>query len=418
VAEVESGAGAAGDSTIAVAADAPVRYEGRAVGTLTGGRRIDAAFLDELERTSGVALSLTSHDGRVVAASRGVAVTDAGAHLRDGFTLDGATPGPARLDGRISTTAAETTIASLRLTSLVLGTLGLLVAVLLGAVWSRQVSRPVERLAAFADRVARGEWDEPLALGSVHELETLVDALERMRGDLTEYRMRLVTSERQAAWSLMARKVAHEVKNPLTPIAVSIADLKRSFEQKRADFPEILDQATRTVAAEVETLKHLLQEFSDFGRLPEPRLAPVRLGDLLADLETLYGAEIAAGRLAIHADAPDTRFTADAGQIRQALINLIKNALEAVEQGGEVRVTAAARDGQLDLAVADTGPGLSDDAKQRLFTPGFSTKQDGGGLGLTIVERIVNDHGGRIAVDSRLGGGTTVRVALPLSGRS
>jgi len=418
VAEVETGAGAAGDSAASVVAEAPIRYEGRAVGTLRGGRRIDAAFLDELEHTSGVALSLTSRDGRVVAASRGVAITNAGAHLSDGFSLDGAAPGPARLDGRISTAAAETTIASLRLTSLVLGALGLVVAVLLGALWSRQVSRPVERLAAFADRVARGEWDEPLALGSVRELETLVVALERMRGDLTEYRARLVTSERQAAWSLMARKVAHEVKNPLTPIAISVADLKRSFEQKRADFPEILDQATRTVAAEVETLKHLLQEFSDFGRMPEPRPASVRLGDLLADLETLYGAEITAGRLAIGTDAPDTRFTADAGQIRQALINLVKNALEAVEHGGSVRVTAAARDGALEFAVADTGPGLSEEARQQLFAPGFSTKRDGGGLGLTIVERIVNDHGGRIAVDSRLGGGTTVRVVLPLSGRS
>jgi signal transduction histidine kinase len=418
VAEVESGAGAAGDSAASVVAEAPIRYEGRDVGTLRGGRRIDAAFLDDLERTSGVALSLVSRDGRIVAASRGVAVTDAGAHLSDGFTLDGAAPGPARLDGRISTAAAETTIASLRLTSLVLGALGLVVAVLLGALWSRQVSRPVERLAAFADRVARGEWDEPLALGSVRELETLVEALERMRGDLTEYRARLVTSERQAAWSLMARKVAHEVKNPLTPIAISVADLKRSFEQKRADFPEILDQATRTVAAEVETLKHLLQEFSDFGRMPEPRPASVCLGDLLADLETLYGAEIAAGRLAIGTDAPDTRFTADAGQIRQALINLVKNALEAVEHGGSVRVTAAACDGALEFAVADTGPGLSEEARQQLFAPGFSTKRDGGGLGLTIVERIVNDHGGRIAVDSRLGGGTTVRVSLPLSGRS
>src|SRR5207244_4606665 len=120
----------------------------------------------------------------------------------------------------------------------------------------------------------RGEWEEPLTLHSVHELQTLVEALDRMRRDLQSYREKLVISERQAAWSQMARKVAHEIKNPLTPIAISVADLKRSFEQKRPEFPEILAQAVKTIADEVETLKHLLQEFSDFARMPAPKLAP------------------------------------------------------------------------------------------------------------------------------------------------
>ena len=133
--------------------------------------------------------------------------------------------------------------------------LGLALAVLLGLLWSSQVSRPVERLAAFSQRVAQGEWDEPLTLESVRELQTLVAALDRMRGDLRAYRERLVASERQAAWSQMARIVAHEVKNPLTPIAISIADLKRSFDQQRPDFPAILEQAVRTIGDEVDALQ-------------------------------------------------------------------------------------------------------------------------------------------------------------------
>src|SRR6185503_15743989 len=107
---------------------------------------------------------------------------------------------------------------------------------------------------------------------------------DRMRADLRGYRDRLRTSERHAAWSQMARQVAHEVKNPLTPIAVSVADLRRSFEQKRPDFPQILDQAVRTIGEEVESLKRLLQSFSELGRMPEPHPEPCVLDDLLGDL--------------------------------------------------------------------------------------------------------------------------------------
>src|SRR5262249_43820248 len=140
--------------------------------------------------------------------------------------------------GLVSTAPVDRTIAVVQWTSLVLGALGFLIAIALGVLWSSQVSRPVERLAAFSDRVAQGEWDEPLALKSVRELETLVAALDRMRGELRGYRDRLVISERQAAWSQMAQQVAHEVRNPLTPIAISIADLKRSYDQERPEFPE------------------------------------------------------------------------------------------------------------------------------------------------------------------------------------
>src|SRR5206468_7617710 len=175
-----------------------------------------------------------------------------------------------KITGLVPTAAADRTIAALQLTSLLLGLLGLAVAIGLGALWSSQVSRPVEQLAAVSQRIARGEWDEPIRIRSVRELQTLIAAFERMRADLGDYRERLLTSERQAAWGQMARTMAHEIKNPLTPIAISIADLRRSFEQKREDFPAILEQASRTIGDEIETLKHLLQEFSDFGRLPAP----------------------------------------------------------------------------------------------------------------------------------------------------
>src|SRR5262245_48982236 len=132
-----------------------------------------------------------------------------------------------------------------------------------------------------------------------------------MRRDLRTYRDRLVVGERHAAWSLMARQVAHEVKNPLTPIAISIADLQRSYEQRHPEFPQILQQAVRTVGEEVESLRRLLQEFTDFARLPAPRPAPCRVGDLLVDLEALYARDVAEHRLVFAATRPEVTLVVD-----------------------------------------------------------------------------------------------------------
>ncbi|HEV2106028.1 MAG TPA: ATP-binding protein, partial [Candidatus Eisenbacteria bacterium] len=323
-------------------------------------------------------------------------------------------PGPhPELLGLASTAAADQAIAGLQRTALALGALGLLLAFLLGGLWSSQISRPVERLAAFSHRLAQGEWDEPLALSSVRELETLVAALDRMRTDLKAYRDRLVTSERQAAWSQMARRLAHEVQNPLTPIAVSLADLQRSYDLHRPDFPEILARAVRTIGEEVESLRHLLREFSEFARLPAPRLAPCGVAALLADLAALYAGEVAAGRLAVPLPGRNVTLAADAGQLRQALVNLIQNALEAAGPAGHVRVSADVAGGALEIAVADDGPGLDAEQRAQLFVPGFTTKPRGSGLGLTIVQRIANDHGGSVTLDPG-GPGATFRLRLPL----
>jgi signal transduction histidine kinase len=417
-----------GGGSLAMISRSPVLYQGQTAGVVHGGLLFDAAFLQRLGKASGVDLILRDGAGRIAAStlpeeatgalprSSGVERAEvAGRTYRiRSIPLEVGPPPHATITGLASTAAADRTVASLQLASALLGLLGLGIAIPLAIVWSSQISRPVERLAAFSDKLAQGDWDEPLTLHSVRELQTLVHALDRMRQDLQTYRDKLVTSERQAAWSQMARKVAHEVKNPLTPIAVSVADLKRSYEQKRPDFPEILDQAVRTVGEEVERLRRLLQEFSDFARIPPPRLAPCRVSNLMEDLATLYGREIAAGRLIVTRPEQEITFTADSGQIRQALINLVKNGLEALNGDGRVTVSAGVSGEALAISVSDSGPGLSEEQKSNLFVPGFTTKAQGSGLGLTIVERIVNDHEGSIAVDAGPGRGTTFRIRLPL----
>jgi nitrogen fixation/metabolism regulation signal transduction histidine kinase len=218
----------------------------------------------------------------------------------------------------------------------------------------------------------------------------------------------------------MARQVAHEIKNPLTPIAVSVADLRRSYEQRRPDFPQVLDQAVRIVGEEVERLKNLLQEFSDFGRLPSPQLAPCELRPLVGGVEAMHARVGAVGRLTFF-KPPELVWSADADQLRQALVNLIKNGLEA---GGKVTVAATAgdvgseRSRVLEISVADDGPGLMPDQRANLFVPGFTTKAAGSGLGLTITEKIVSDHRGTIVAEPAVPRGTVFRIRLPLDARN
>jgi nitrogen fixation/metabolism regulation signal transduction histidine kinase len=320
--------------------------------------------------------------------------------------------------GLISTASTDRAVAALWLTSALLGLAGLAIAVALGLLWSSQVSAPVEALATFSTRVSRGEWEEPLTLRSVRELETLAAALEQMRRDLQDYRSRLMVSERQAAWSQMARQVAHEIKNPLTPIAISIADLERSYEQQKPDFSRILAEAARTVGEEIESLKRLLQEFTEFARFPAPQWAPCRIADLVTELEALYRVDVESGRLVFSRTGPDASLQADADQLKRACVNLIQNGLEAIGPAGRVTVSAIAHPDDAEIVIADDGPGLTPEQRANLFVPGFTTKATGSGLGLTIVERIVSDHHGTIAVEPGPRGGTVVRMTLPLEPRS
>jgi nitrogen fixation/metabolism regulation signal transduction histidine kinase len=397
-------------SGLAVLATVPLRYQGATEAFLEGGVLLDSTRLARLAATGGIGLVLRDATGRRVAG----AGEDA---PRGGLTRTvplaiGAEP-HASLTGIGSMAVADRALADLRLAGIALALAGLAIAIVLGTAWSRQISRPVERLAAFSERIARGEWEQPVAVASIRELETLVAALDRMRRDLREYRERLVAGERHAAWSAMARQVAHEVRNPLTPIAVSIADLKRSYEQDRPEFPAILEQAVRTVGDEIHALRRLLEAFSELGRMPEPRPERTAASDVLDDLRALYDREVAAGRLAV-ADAPGTMtLRTDRALLRQALVNLTKNGLEATESSGHVHVSVTASDGACEFAIADDGPGLSEERRARLFEPGGSTKPQGSGLGLTIVARIVHDLGGTIAADPPANRGTTFRIRLP-----
>jgi nitrogen fixation/metabolism regulation signal transduction histidine kinase len=398
-------------------ASAVIRYDDTRAGLVRGGSLLDSMYVARLARASGLELVLRDGAGHVVATTlRGGAVPahrpgqDSVGQVRlqgtRWFTrqtaLGGASGGvsAAWLVALAPTAPADDAISVLRYAAFALGGFSVLLASVLGLIWSHQVASPVSRLAAVSERLARGEWEEPVELESLRELRT--------------YRENLRSSERQAAYGQMARRVAHEIKNPLTPIALTVAGLKRAHELGHPGFAEALDDTVRTVTEEVARLKTLLQEFGELGHFPAPRRTLFDAGELLGDLAALHAHDVDAKRLEFHRPRAGLRLNADRDQIRRALLNLIQNGLEATTPAGHVRVTAHAELDHLRLAVSDDGPGLTPEQEEQLFVPGFTTKAHGSGLGLTLVERIVTDHGGTLEVESASGTGTTFVIRLPL----
>ena len=292
---------------------------------------------------------------------------------------------------RAGALAAEADV--LRAFVLLAGT-GLALAVLLGVLMARRITRPVEALTRGARRVAEGERDVQVVARASGEVEELVRTFNRMTQELQATTERLVVSERIAAWQEVARRLAHEIKNPLTPIQMSLETLLAAQGANDPRFAALFRESAGVVLEEVDRLRRIVDEFSRFARLPKPQLAPVELGELAQGVLALYASPRAGLRLHARLE-PGVHTRADRDQLTQVLVNLIKNAEEAMPAGGDihVRVHGTSRDALLE--VEDTGPGVAPEDRARIFEPYFTTKAGGSGLGLAIAARILQEHGGR-----------------------
>ena len=292
----------------------------------------------------------------------------------------------------------------------------ILVALVAGFLWSRRMVGPLERLVGATRRVAGGDLEFRLEHEGPGEVGELVSSFDSMVGRLAEQRRDLARLERAAAWRGMARTLAHEVKNPLTPILLAVNQARDRYRGDDQEYAELLQEVAEIVGEEVEKLRRLVREFGDFARMPRPEPRPGDLAELLADLGQLYGPE----RLTVEgADAPLPGWF-DGDALRRALINLVDNGLAATTQaGGGEPVLLSAQPGTetpaVRLTIRDRGVGIAPENLDRIFEPDFTTKRDGMGLGLAVVTGIVAGHGGRIDVTSRPGDGTTFTLDLPLT---
>jgi signal transduction histidine kinase len=299
-------------------------------------------------------------------------------------------------------------------TAVIVAVTGILLAIVLSWWATARITRPVQQLAESAGRVAAGNWGATVEVASRDEIGQLAAAFNRMTHELVEQRDRLVQAERVAAWRELARRLAHELKNPLFPLQITVENLQRAREKYPDQFDEVFREGTSTLLAELANLKQIIGRFSDFAKMPAPEMQSVNLNDLVAETMRLFEAQLANAGIgaSVQLDPALRPVQVDGEQVTRVLRNLILNAVDAMPGGGTLTVRTAALGTGVRLEVSDTGQGLTPEECERLFTPYYTTKTHGTGLGLAIVQSVVSDHKGRISVESETGRGTTFRIDL------
>ena len=296
---------------------------------------------------------------------------------------------------------------------------GIVLAILFSSWAAGRVTRPVEKLAQAARDVAAGNWNTRVELTGKDELAQLADSFNRMTAELLTQKERLVQAERVAAWRELARRLAHELKNPLFPLQLTVESLVRAREQSPGQFEELFRESAQTLLAEISNLKTIIGRFSEFSRMPHPQLQPVQINDIVRGVAQLFQAQLQApGRppIVCRLDLDDSiePMAADPDLLHRAFSNLVLNAMDAMSgAGGTLTLRTRGSDDHVIVEVGDTGSGLTPEECERIFTPYYTSKQHGTGLGLAIVQSVVSDHGGRISVHSEPGSGTTFAIELP-----
>jgi two-component system, NtrC family, nitrogen regulation sensor histidine kinase NtrY len=300
-----------------------------------------------------------------------------------------------------------------------------LLAAGLGVILSRRVTERVRSLVHATRRVGAGDLTVRVAVKSDDEVAELIQSFNDMVRDLADSRARVEYLQRIGGWQEFARRLAHEIKNPLTPIQLAAQEMRDSYDGENASHRLRLEDATGIIQEEVATLRRLVSEFTDFSRLPKVEGEPGDLRDFLAEIRRAVPALLtdlgAAELVEVRVEVPlhEIPVEIDSMMLKRALDNLIRNAVQATLEsetgGGHVFVTAKTDASSVVLEVRDDGPGLDPDDLERIFDPYYTKKREGTGLGLPIVKKIVFEHGGSIQADVAPGGGARFVLRLPLA---
>lgn len=291
-----------------------------------------------------------------------------------------------------------------------------LLTLLLSSYLASRIVRPLIILKEATQAVALGSLAISLPRKRNDEIGDVVDAFNAMTQELSVSRERVGQVEREGAWKEMARQVAHEIKNPLTPMKLSVQHVQHAFEHQDTNFPNIFRRVLRTLTEQIDVLTRIATEFARFGEMPRRRYAFVSVRSVVESAVSLFEAERARIRFAIDIPKIISKIYADDEEFRRALVNLIKNAVQAIDGWGVILITANERNGLVHLRISDSGSGMVTDTLKKAFDPNFSTKTSGMGLGLAIVKKTIVDMSGTITVESELGKGTTFHIELPARG--
>jgi len=281
-----------------------------------------------------------------------------------------------------------------------------------------RITRPVRELVEGAREVATGRWDTRVDVRGVDEVGQLGIAFNDMTRTLAVQKEKLVQTERVAAWRELARRLAHELRNPLFPMQITIENMQRAKQLEAKQFLEVFNESTATLKTELSNLNTIVGRFSDFSKMPAPQFTKVNINEALRAAVRLFEAQFnAVGKPTITTELfltePLPEIDADADLLHKAFQNLVLNALDAMPAGGTLTLRTFERERNIRIEVADTGKGLTPEECSRLFTPYYTTKQQGTGLGLAIVQAVVSDHHGTISVNSDEGRGASFKIELP-----
>jgi two-component system nitrogen regulation sensor histidine kinase NtrY len=302
----------------------------------------------------------------------------------------------------------------IRFAALLATGVGLLLAIGISSWAAARVTRPVEQLARAACEISAGNWNVQVPSASRDEIGQLADSFNRMTRELLDQQQRLIQSERVAAWRELARRLAHELKNPLFPLQLTVENLLRARAQTPEQFDEVFRESASALLSEISNLKTVIARFSDFSRMPQPRFQPVRLRAIVQEVARLHLSQMKSASIVCDVDLRDSEtIAADPDLLHRAISNLVLNAVDAMPQGGTINIRTQLSGDSARIEISDTGIGLTPEECSRLFTPYYTSKAHGSGLGLAIVQSIVSDHHGRITVSSQKGTGTTFIIELP-----
>lgn len=285
---------------------------------------------------------------------------------------------------------------------------------------SYRISNPILRLQKATEQLSQGNIDVQVRSNSKDEIGELVHSFNRMIKELKRSRAELKKAEREGAWRDIARQVAHEIKNPLTPMKLAMQHLYYAYTHGSNDFQSIIQTTNKLIIDQVETLNRIATEFSNFAKLPSRNYELLNMNEILEDVVRLMDTK---GKISLKLDPAVNRemVMGDKDEVKRALINIIKNSMQAIEEiedpnvKGRVNVESVRKNGFYSVRIKDNGVGMDDDTQQKLFEPYFSTKSSGMGLGLVITKKILDDMKANIRVNSSRSAGTEVEINFKMA---
>jgi nitrogen fixation/metabolism regulation signal transduction histidine kinase len=288
------------------------------------------------------------------------------------------------------------------------------IAIGISLLLSKNITKPVLELEESARQVAAGDFSIRLYRTASDELTLLYDSFNTMVRQLNESRKAMFHMQKIKAWGEVGNKLLHEIKNPLTPIKLSAERMRKRFVEKHENIDKIILNGTDTIIEEVASLQHILAEFSQFARLPKVKLSKHNINSIVKNCINMFLGHDNINFICGY-DETLPEIMVDKILLRQSLVNILKNALEAVKDTGEIEVnTGKNDDNYLFIAIKDNGHGISSEDIEKLFEPTFSKKENGNGLGLAIVEKIIVEHKGRITCQSKENEGSLFTIELPI----